>query len=87
MINVFMFTGDVVLYNIFYEIFTACTSIVAHDSDGMSSGHYVHYLPWVYNTLINLHIWTDNFFVNADITNKVYFHISFLLFSYYNVFF
>ncbi|KAJ1374525.1 Acid ceramidase [Parelaphostrongylus tenuis] len=30
--------GQIVVYNIFYEIFTVCTSIVAQDSDG----HIVH---------------------------------------------
>ena len=28
------FAGEVVLYNIFYEIFTVCTSIVAEDKSG-----------------------------------------------------
>ena len=27
-------TGEIVLYNIFYEIFTVCTSIVARDENG-----------------------------------------------------
>ena len=26
--------GDVILYNIFYEVFSACTSIVAKNKDG-----------------------------------------------------
>jgi acid ceramidase len=26
--------GDIVLYNIFYEVFTVCTSIVSQDSNG-----------------------------------------------------
>ena len=30
----FLFLGDIVLYNIFYEVFTVCTSIVAHDDKG-----------------------------------------------------
>ena len=30
--------GDVVMYNIFYEIFTVCTSIVSQDSNG----HMLH---------------------------------------------
>ena len=29
-----MFSGEVVLYNIFYEVFTVCTSIVAQDKQG-----------------------------------------------------
>lgn len=29
--------GEVVLFNIFYEVFTVCTSIVAEDSKGASS--------------------------------------------------
>ena len=28
------FVGEIVLYNIFYEIFTLCTSIVAQDQNG-----------------------------------------------------
>ncbi len=28
------FVGEVVLYNIFYEVFTVCTSIVAEDKTG-----------------------------------------------------
>ena len=30
----FSFLGEIVLYNIFYEIFTMCTSIVAQDQNG-----------------------------------------------------
>ena len=30
------FSGEVVLYNIFYEVFTVCTSIVAEDPSGMT---------------------------------------------------
>ena len=30
----FVFLGEVVLYNIFYEVFTVCTSIVAEDKTG-----------------------------------------------------
>ena len=30
----FFFLGEAVLYNIFYEIFTACTSIIAQDESG-----------------------------------------------------
>ena len=29
-----MLTGEIVLYNIFYEIFTVCTSIVARNENG-----------------------------------------------------
>ena len=29
-----MLVGEVVLYNIFYEVFTVCTSIVAQDTNG-----------------------------------------------------
>ena len=29
-----IFLGEVVLYNIFYEVFTVCTSIVAEDKTG-----------------------------------------------------
>lgn len=29
-----VFLGEVVLYNIFYEVFTVCTSIVAEDKTG-----------------------------------------------------
>jgi acid ceramidase len=28
------YLGEIVLYNIFYEIFTLCTSIVAQDDNG-----------------------------------------------------
>lgn len=31
------FIGEAVLYNVFYEIFTACTSIVGQDKNGMFS--------------------------------------------------
>ena len=31
---VFYFSGEVVLYNIFYEVFTVCTSIVAETPEG-----------------------------------------------------
>ena len=34
--------GEVVLYNIFYEVFTVCTSIVAQDKQGTWSG-VIHY--------------------------------------------
>lgn len=30
----FYISGEVILYNVFYEIFTFCTSIVAEDSNG-----------------------------------------------------
>lgn len=30
----FFFKGDVILFNIFYEVFTVCTSLVAEDPDG-----------------------------------------------------
>lgn len=30
----FVLLGEVVLYNIFYEVFTVCTSIVAEDKTG-----------------------------------------------------
>ena len=29
------YSGEIVLYNIFYEIFTFCTSILAHDEKGL----------------------------------------------------
>ncbi len=32
--NLALFLGEIVLYNIFYEIFTLCTSIVAEDENG-----------------------------------------------------
>ena len=31
----FLFSGELVLYNIFYDVSTLCTSIVAQDSQGM----------------------------------------------------
>ena len=34
-----IFAGEVILYNIFYEVFTVCTSVVAQDSSGESGGH------------------------------------------------
>ena len=27
--------GEIVLYNVFYEVFTVCTSIIAEDPSGM----------------------------------------------------
>lgn len=30
-----MISGEIVLYNIFYELFTVCTSIVAEDPTGL----------------------------------------------------
>ena len=35
------FIGEVVLYNIFYEIFTVCTSIVAEDKTGEYSSNII----------------------------------------------
>lgn len=29
-----MFSGEIILYNIFYEVFTVCTSIVAETHEG-----------------------------------------------------
>lgn len=34
---IFIFPGEIVLYNIFYELFTVCTSIVAEDPSGVYS--------------------------------------------------
>lgn len=33
----FIFVGEVVLFNIFYEVFTVCTSVVAEDTKGQST--------------------------------------------------
>ena len=40
-----MFTGEVVLYNIFYEVFTVCTSIVAEDPSGRNH-FWQHCIQW-----------------------------------------
>ena len=32
--------GEIVLYNIFYEVFTVCTSIVAEDKKGKHSAAF-----------------------------------------------
>lgn len=34
LVSFFFFLGEIVIFNIFYEIFTVCTSIVAEDKTG-----------------------------------------------------
>ena len=48
--------GDIVLYNIFYEIFTVCTSIVGKDANG---------------TTFHARNLDFGLFVGWDVTNKV----------------
>ena len=48
-VNIGMFSGDVVLYNVFYEVFTVCTSIVAQDPSGRDPQLYA-----VYNETLTL---------------------------------
>lgn len=38
----FFFLGEIVIFNIFYEIFTVCTSIVAEDKTGNAIQNHVN---------------------------------------------
>lgn len=51
---IFIFPGEIVLYNIFYELFTVCTSIVAEDPSG------------VYSTLCFYDVFSTGIFVKND---------------------
>ena len=46
------FLGEVVLYNIFYEIFTVCTSIVGQDKNGRLCTKFIMSFPHQFLQLI-----------------------------------
>lgn len=47
-----MILGEAVMYNIFYEIFSACTSIVGEDE----SGRYLLVLYFLFTFLVKVNI-------------------------------
>lgn len=41
------FLGEVVLFNIFYEVFTVCTSVVTEDLNGNLNARHFFVLIWI----------------------------------------